>query len=42
MGTVLLVLVAVFGGLYAYTLWFASKTENRFPPLGQFVEVEGT
>jgi len=42
MGTVLLVLVAVFGGLYAYTLWFASQTESRFPPLGQFVEVEGT
>jgi len=42
MGTVLLVLVAVFGGLYVYTLWFASQTESRFPPLGQFVEVEGT
>lgn len=42
MGTVLLLFVAVFGGLYAYTLWFAAQTESRFPPLGDFVEVEGT
>jgi len=38
----LVVLVAGFGGLFAYTLWFGSKTEARFPPLGEFVEVEGT
>ncbi|WP_171815955.1 alpha/beta fold hydrolase [Candidatus Phaeomarinobacter ectocarpi] len=42
MGTVLFLLVAVFGGLYVYTLWFGSQTEARFPPLGEFVEVEGT
>ena len=42
MGTVLFLFVAVFGGLYAYTLWFSSHTEGRFPPLGKFVEVEGT
>jgi pimeloyl-ACP methyl ester carboxylesterase len=42
MGITLLVLAAAFGCLYAYTLWFVNQTEERYPPLGAFVEVEGT
>ncbi len=41
MGTIFLVFAVVSGGLYAYTLWFKAKTEAEYPPLGEFVEVEG-
>ncbi len=41
MGTALLILVAASAALWAYTLWFKARTEAAYPPLGQFVEVEG-
>jgi pimeloyl-ACP methyl ester carboxylesterase len=41
MGTFFFLLVALFGGLFVYTLWFVQQTEDRFPPLGTFVDVDG-
>ena len=41
MTTLLVILLAVGGGLWAYTAWFAARAEAAYPPVGEFVEVEG-
>lgn len=41
MTTALVILLALGGALWAYTAWFGARTEAAFPPVGDFVEVEG-
>ena len=41
-GVILGVILAISGGLYIYSRQFIARIEQEHPPIGKFVEVEGT